>query len=343
MSEQSGGRRRPTQSDVARLAGVSQTTVSQVLNNSATIAVPPETRRRILDAVEQLGYVPDYTARSLRTRRTMTIVCAIPDIANPFYPAFARGIQDVAEQHGYDLVLANTDGIAEKEQKAVRLVQQGRADGLIVVLFGLTARALFPLLEIGVPVVRLESQPKAGGPLPLDNLYVDIAAAAEQAVAYLLARGHRRIGLISGGEAPAGAGRLEGYRAALTHARHAIDPRLIASGDFQAEGGYAAMRELLGLDDPPTAVFCANDLMALGALAAARALGRRVPDDVAVVGFDDIPAARLSNPALTSVAQHPDRLGRRAAELLFERLEGSEVGAGRVEAMPFELIIRESA
>ncbi len=342
MAEHSG-RRRPTQSDVARLAGVSQTTVSQVLNNSTTITVPPETRQRILDAVEQLGYVPDHTARSLRTRRTSTIACAIPDIANPFYPAFARGIQDVAEQYGYDLVLYNTDGMAEKERKALRLVQQGRADGLIVVLFGLTAHGLFPLLETGVPIVRLESVLKASGPLPLDNLYVDIMAAAQVAVAYLIERGHTRIGLISGGETPPQTGRSKGYHAALAEAGLPFIPELVRSGDFRTEGGYAAMLALLGLPEPPTAVFSANDLMAMGALAAARSLGRRVPYDVAVVGFDDIPAARLTNPTLTTVAQFPDRLGRRAAELLFERLEGGVTSPGRSEAMPFELIPRESA
>jgi LacI family transcriptional regulator len=343
MPERGASKRRPTQSDVARLAGVSQTTVSQVLNTSSTIAVPPETRQRILDAVEQLGYVPDHTGRSLRTRRTLTVACAIPDIANPFYPAFARGIQDVAEQHGYDLVLYNTDGIAEKERKALQLVQQGRADGLIVVLFGLAARKLFPLLETGVPVVRLESVPKASGPLPLDNLFVDITAAAQMAVKHLVMRGHRRIGLISGGEEPPRAGRTEGYRAALATAGLGFDEALVRRGDFVAEGGYTAMAELLGLREPPSAVFCANDLMAMGALAAARTLGWRVPQDVAVMGFDDIPAARLANPRLTTVAQFPDRLGRRAAELLFDRLQGKAAALGRSEAMPFELILRESA
>jgi LacI family transcriptional regulator len=342
MGKQSTARRRPTQTDVARLAGVSQTTVSHVLNNNTAIMVPAETRQRVLDAMAQLGYVPDHTARSLRTRRTSTIACAIPDIANPFYPAFARGIQDVAEQNGYDLVLSNTDGIAEKEMRAVRLVQQGRADGLIVVLFELTARALFPLLETGVPIVRLEPAPKASGPLPLDNLYVDIAAAAQAAVQHLVARGHRRIGLISGGEDAPRAGRTEGYRRALAAAGLPAHDELICRGDFRAEGGYDAMAKLLGLAEAPTGVFCANDLMAMGALAAARERGRRVPGDVAVVGFDDIPTARLTNPTLTTVAQFPDRLGRRAAELLFDRLEGKATAAGRVEAMPFELIVRES-
>jgi LacI family transcriptional regulator len=325
------------------LARVSQTTVSQVLNNSTTITVPAETRQRILDAVEQLGYVPDHTARSLRIRRTSTIACAIPDIANPFYPALARGIQDVAEQHGYDLVLYNTDGMAEKETKAVRLVQQGRADGLIVVLFGLTAHGLFPLLETGVPIVRLESVLKASGPLPLDNLYVDIMAAVQVAVTYLIKLGHKRIGLISGGEAPAQTGRTKGYLAALAEAGLPFAPELVQNGDFRTESGYSAMVALLGLPEPPTAVFSANDLMAIGALAAARGLGRSVPSDVAVVGLDDIPAARLMNPTLTTIAQFPDRLGRRAAELLFDRLEGRISAPGRSEAMPFELMIRESA
>src|SRR5262245_56230237 len=142
------GRRRPTQADVARHAGVSQTTVSHVLNQSGTIAVPEETRQRILAAVEALGYIPDRTARSLRTRKTYTIASIIPDITNPFYPAFERGIQDIANQHGYDLITYNTDGVAEKELRCLASIQQGRVDGVIVVLFHLSARDLLPLLDM---------------------------------------------------------------------------------------------------------------------------------------------------------------------------------------------------
>jgi LacI family transcriptional regulator len=339
-----GGKKRPTQADVARVAGVSQATVSQVLNNSTTFTVPDETRRRVMAAVEQLAYLPDHAARSLRTRKTSTIACIIPDIANPFYPAFARGIQDVAEQRGFDLVMYNTDGVAEKEQKSLRSVQQGRVDGVIVVLFGLTARALFPLLETGVAVVRLESARKQGGIYPLDNLFVDYAAAARAAVTYLVEHGHRRVGLLAGGqEAPPREARALGYWQVLADAGIPADETLIRSGGFQAEGGYDGTLELLQLPEPPTGLFAANDLMAIGALAAARATGRRVPQDLAVVGFDDIPAARLVNPSLTTIAQFPDRLGRRAAEMLFERLDGVAPDGGRFEEMPYDLVRRESA
>ena len=344
MGERSGNRKRPTQADVARAAGVSQATVSQVLNNSALFAVPEETRRRVLAAVEALGYVPDHTARSLRTRKTYTIACIIPDIANPFYPAFARGVQDVAEQRGYDLIMYSTDGVAEKEQKCLRSIQQGRADGVIVVLFGLTARSLFPLLETSVAVVRLEATRKASGLLPLDNLFVDNVIGARRAVEHLIGRGHRRIGLITGGpEAPPRQSRGAGYRQALEGAGIAPDIALERSGDFRAEGGYACAVDLLSMPEPPTAIFAANDMMAMGVLAAARARGRRVPQELAVVGFDDIPTASLTNPALTTVAQFPDQLGQRAAEMLFERLDGQAPAGGRFEERPYQLIIRESA
>ncbi len=342
MAESSGRKKRPTQADVARLAGVSQTTVSHVLNNNTAISVPPETRRRILEAIDQLGYVPDGTARSLRTRKTHTIAAIIPDITNPFYPAFERGIQDTAERHGYDLITYNTDGIAEKERKCLRSVQQGRVDGVIAVLFRTTARDLRPLLERNIAVVRLEAMPQEVGALPLDNLYVDNVAAARTAVAYLIDRGHTRIGMISGQEGPRQA-RVLGYRQALADHHIPLDEFLIQGGDFTEKGGYQGMRALLALSPRPTAVFAANDLMAMGALLALREAGLRVPHDIAVIGFDDIPAARLFNPPLTTITQFPRELGRRAAEMVFERLSGAGPEGGRCEEMPYELIVRESA
>src|SRR5947207_5238134 len=158
-------KRRPTQADVARVAGVSQAMVSYILNDNAVIAVLPETRQRILDAIDQLGYVPDRRAQSLRTRKTYTIAGIIPDITNPFYPAFQRGIQDVAERHGYDLITYNTDGVAEKELKCLRSVQQGQADGIIGAFFHVTAEHLRPLLERGITVVRFEARKQEVGAL----------------------------------------------------------------------------------------------------------------------------------------------------------------------------------
>lgn len=335
--------KKATQADVAKRANVSQTTVSHVLNNSTVITVPAETRQRVIDAIDALGYVPDQFARSLRTRRTMTIAAIIPDIANPFYPAFVRGIQDAVDPSGYDLITYNTDGAHEKEHKAVRALQNGRVDGAIMVLFRASARALHPLLERPMPIVRLEARAKPAGNLPLDNVFVDDTAAARDAVTHLIARGHTRIGMVAGHIGPR-SGRLRGYELALADHAIAPDPDLIRGGDqFVETSGYVGMRELLALPRRPTAVFAANDLIAMGALLALHEAGLRVPHDMAVLGFDDIPAAKLMNPPLTTVSQFQDSLGRRAAELLLERLSGRFSGAGRNIEMPYSLIVRESA
>jgi LacI family transcriptional regulator len=342
MPTKSRHKKRPTQADVARLANVSQTTVSLVLNNESIASVPPETRQRIREAMEALGYVPDHLARSLRTRKTYTIAGIIPDITNPFYPAFERGIQDVADRHGYDLMMYNTDGSATKEQRILRSIRQGRVDGVIAVLFHLNARDLLPLLDMSIAVVRLEATPKQAGAAPLDNLYVDNIGAAQRAAAYLFGKGHRRIGMLTGQRGP-GANRVLGYQRALAEHQIPLDQQLICSNDFTLAGGYAGMRTLLALAAGPTAVFAANDLMAMGAMNAIRAAGLRIPQDVAVVGFDDIPAAALVTPALTTVTQFQEQLGQRAARMLLERIDGTATEGGRCVEMPAELVIRESA
>jgi LacI family transcriptional regulator len=289
-----------------------------------------------------LGYAPDRAARSLRTRKTLTLAGIIPDITNPFYPAFQRGIQDVADRHGYDVLTYNTDGDADKEARCLRSVQQGRVDGVIAVLFHQSAIALRNLLDREIAVVRFEAARKEAGPWPIDNLYVDNIAAGRAVVTHLIRQGHRRIGVIGGRKGPRPA-RVQGYLQALTE--HGIEPdnRLVREGEYQTRDGLVAMRELMALSAPPTAVFAVNDLMAIGALVAIREAGMRVPDDIAVAGFDDIPAAQLVSPSLTTIAQHPQRLGQRAAELVFERLQGVAPDHGRSEEMPFDLVVRESA
>jgi LacI family transcriptional regulator len=333
--------RKPTQADVAKLAGVSQTTVSHVLNNNTLVSLPLETRQRVMNAIEQLGYAPDRNAQSLRTGKTYTIAGIIPDITNPFYPTFERGIQDIAEGENYDLIMYNTDGMAEKERKALHSLQQGRVDGVIAVLFHLRVMDLMPLLENNIPVVRLEARRKNVGGLPLDNLYVDNVAAARTAVNYLIERGHRRIGMIAGQQQGPGNMRLMGYQEALEQHSIPCDEALIQYGAFNEVGGYEGMRALL--DMRPTAVFAANDVIATGALMALREAGMRVPDDMAVMGFDDIPMAKLLNPALTTITQFQANLGQRAAQMLFDRLNGAALHEGRCEEMPYELVVRESA
>lgn len=334
--------RLPTQQDVARLAGVSRTTVSYVLNDNASIAIPPETRQRILDAAAQLSYAPNRAAQSLRTQKTLTISGIIEDITNPFHPAFERGIQDVAEQFGYDLIMYNTDGDANKERKALQSVLEGRADGVVGSFYHMRVEDFMPLLQRGIPVARLNgADAKAETEYPLDTLLLDNVAAAQIAVEHLIERGHSMIAILAGMNPPR-EGRLRGYRQALKKYNLPFDERFVEANNFTVEEGKRAMGVLLSRMPRPTAVFAASDLLAMGAMITIRQVGLRIPQDIAVVGFDDIFAAELVTPPLTTVAQFQDQLGRRAAQMLFERLSAAYTGNGRHEVMPFELIIRES-
>lgn len=333
-------KRKPSQLDVAQLADVSQATVSQILNPRSSLSISAETRERVARAVAKLGYVPNRAAQSLRSKRTFTIACLIPDVTNPFYPAVERGILDVTNRFGYDLLTYNSDGRRDKELNFLRLIQEGRADGVVGVFFHVNAKDLSKLLSAGTPIVRLEAIARETGYLPLDNVYVNNVAAAEAATNYLVAKGHKRIAVISCKTGPHFA-RLRGYRQALHTAN--LEETIIHTNDFMEDGGYSAMRQLLELSPRPDAVFAVNDLLAIGALMATREASLKVPQDVAIMGFDDIPLARLISPALTTVEQPKKLLGIRATELLFDRLGGSAAVVGRSEELPFELVVRESA
>jgi LacI family transcriptional regulator len=331
-------RARATQKDVARLAGVSQATVSMVLSGGAP-AIPAETWERITRAAHELGYVPNRAAQALRTSRTMTIACIVPDITNPFYPALIRGIQSVTDAIHYDVLAVNTDGSAERERHFLDWFRQGRVDGVIGVFFTLSARDFKPLVDAGVPVVRIESAKKRGGDLAIDDIYVDSRAAAQAVTAYLVGKGHKRIAMVAGRGGPQ-AVRIEGYRAALAQA--GIEAHVVVDEAFSEVGGTRAAEAILAGDYRPTAIFAANDLMAIGVMHALRERGIAIPGDVAVVGFDDISAARLVTPPLTTVAQFQDRMGARAAEILLARLRGDHPSVGTTEEMPFSLVERGS-
>lgn len=337
-------KRRVTQADVANHAGVSQAMVSYVINESA-VSIPQETRQRIKDAMQDLGYSPNVTAQRLRTNKTKTIAGVIPDITNPFYPMFERGIQEVVEKEKYDFIIYNTDGKADKEKKVLASLLQGRVDGVVGSFFHLTTEALAPLIEQNIAIVRLrQPSSKQAETLAIDTIYIDSVVAAKTAVTHLISKGHRRIGMLTSEGGGPSSLRIEGYKQALLAANLQFKDALVCTtGDYNEEGGYHAMKHLLSLSERPTAVFAVNDLMAMGAMLALREAGLSVPDDMSVVGFDDIPSAKLIDPALTSVSQNQKQMGQRAAAMLFERLKGEVQGRGRSEEMPFNFIIRDSS
>jgi LacI family transcriptional regulator len=336
-------RKRPTQADVAQRAGVSQAIVSYVLNERSA-EVAEETRERVLQAIDDLGYVPDGAARSLRTRKTMTLALIIPDITNPFYPAMERGIQRVAEEHGYDLIVSNTDGIAEKESHALHSLLRGHVDGAVMTPFQVDHARIRAAVNAGIAIAMNIPANEELMKVGVDFVNSDTYPAARMAVEYLIERGHKRIGMIAGiPGTPPREQRVSGFIDTLR--RHGLphDDLLIRGADYREAGGYEAMIELLKLDPRPTAVFAANDLMALGAMIAIREAGLSIPNDMAIIGLDDIPAARLVHPALTTVAQHAEVIGTIAANLVISRLSGLAPSAGRFVEEPVELIVRDSA
>jgi DNA-binding LacI/PurR family transcriptional regulator len=327
----------PTIRDVASHAGVSVATVSRVVNNSPH-KVHDATRRRVLRSIRRLGYQPNVVAQGLRRGSTRSIALIVPDISNPFFPAIARGAEDVARRHGYALVLGNTDGDHARERSYLEIMQNRWVDGLLFAGAGGTP-PLAALRANGVPAVLLARDAADGG---IDTVVVDSFAGMYQATSHLLRLGHRRIAYIGGPPtALVARERLRGYRQALEDLGVAPAPALMLTGDFRVDGGRVAARRLLERGHPFTAVVAANDLTAIGAMEALRAARRRIPEDVAVVGFDDIAFAAFIDPPLTTVAQPTYRLGALAMERLLKLMRGEATGARHVVLKP-HLIVRRS-
>lgn len=323
--------------EVARAAGVSTATVSRVLNNHPQ--VNPRLAATVRAAVAELGYRPSRVARSLRTRRSRVWALLISDIRNPFFTHMVRGVEDVAYAAGYSLILCNDEEDAAKEASYIELAIAENIAGVILTPTGGTTD-LTPLLEAKIPVVVTDRRLTAD----VDSVSIDNVAGAEEAVRHLLASGYRRIGCVSGPvTTTTGADRYAGYRRALESGGISADESLVRFADFREAGGRAAMAELLALAEPPDAVFVANNLMSIGALHAIAAAGLAIPDQVAVVGFDDMSWATLLNPPLTTVAQPTYDLGAETARLLRSRLEGYAGAARRVTLAPTLLIRGSSA
>jgi len=331
---------RPTQKDIAQAAGVSQAAVSLVLNKAETPSVPDATRARIVRLAGEMGYQPHHPARMLRRARTMALACVVPDITNPFYPGLVRGVQLVAAPAGYDVLMFDTDGREEGEARALDWLLQGRADGVVGTFFHLRVPELAALAGQSVPIVRLESRHKAGGDLPIDSVYIDNAEASAAMTRYLIERGHRRIAMILAEVGPSQQ-RARGYASVMRAAGLTAD--VVTDSRYSEESGARAMTEILARKrDRPTAVFGANDMLAVGAMVFARSAGLSIPDDIAIAGFDDIPAARLLG--LTTVRQPEFDLGALAARTLVGRLQpGGLKPRGQSLELKFEIMKRSSA
>lgn len=324
--------------DVARRAQVSIATVSHVLNG--TRPVSEEVRRRVVDAAQALNYHPDGRARSLRRKRTQSLGLVIPDNANPFFAALARAIEDASFARGYSVILGNADGNPRKERLYLDVFTEQRVDGVILATVASTRHNALLLLKRGTPCVVMD---RANPDLPVDTVQVDNRLGARLAVEHLISLGHRRIACIGGpANLVTGTERVAGFREALRRAGLDVEGALLVNGDFSFESGYRAARQLLDQRAPPTAIFAANDLMALGVIRACSDLGARVPDDVAVAGFDDVPLASMIQPRLTTVAQPLTEMARIAIELLLARLGGGERSPEHHVLAP-RLVVRESS
>ena len=337
-------RKRPTSHDVARLAGVSRTTVSLVLNDVPDVHISPETRQRVLDAARDLNYYPDVTARRLASGRTRTIALVWhrgPDqtYRDAFLPGLLQGITRAARHYGYHVLFRPIEP-DEPDGSYVELARSRHTDGLILSGPRFDDPYLHQLHRDGFPLVLHGALP--GSDIP--SVDIDNVQGAATAVSHLLQLGHRRIGMVT--NAPlaytASRQRLEGYRQTLEHADLAFDESLVQYGNFDEESGQAAMEALLALDTHITAVFVASDMVALGALRTLREHRVRVPEDVAVVGFDDITAARFIAPALTTVRVPTFGLGWTAAEFLI-RIIHQDPPQETLVLLDAELTVRESS
>jgi len=332
----------PTLEEVARLAGVSRSTVSRVVNDQPNVR--PEVRERVWQVAREVGYQPHAAARSLVTSRTHVIGMLIPEavttlFSDPFFSLLLRGATDACNSHQYQLMLSLLTANADRQEIYQRILRSGYLDGAIVASASLDDPLISDLLRDRIPFVSVGRHPNK----PVHYVDADNVSGARMAVEHLIRLGHRRIATITGPlDMIAGQDRLSGYRQALEARGIPVEEELIVEGDFTEASGTAGMQRLLPVS--PSAVFVASDMMAIGALRSLRQADRQVPQDIALVGFDDIPIASAIVPALTTVRQPIERMGSMAVEVLLSVLEdssGEEALAHRI-VLPTELVIRAS-
>jgi len=328
-----------SQIDVARKAGVSVMTVSRVVNGSSRVR--KDTRERVLKAIREMSYYPNAAARTLHHNRTNVVEVTIPHrdyfSSSEYFSELIFSMESVARQRQYNVIFNPYDPAGDVDY--ANLYRQRKVDGLLIVALSMSRRQVKELLEEHIPFVLVNSR---RDDLPLSYVDVDNQRGAALAVEHLIGLGHARIATITGGPHTINAlHRLQGYRAALGRAGLPARKQWILPGNWSEESGYEALKKLLGQGDMPTAVFCANDLMAVGAMRAAADNGVDVPGDISIIGFDDIRLASFVNPRLTTVRQPIAQTGREAARVLLKKLAEPRSKAEKIVLLP-ELVVRAS-
>jgi DNA-binding LacI/PurR family transcriptional regulator len=330
----------PSIKDIARLAGVSHCTVSRALHHSPLINA--KTAERIREIARRSGYVPNAVARSLVSRSTRTVGVVVTTIADPFIGEVVEGIESTANANGYSVILANSQADPELEIKVVDSFSQRRVDGILVTASRVGALHSKHLAGTNVPIVLINNQGRnnRGGDFAY-SVGIDNVAASREIMTHLIKLGHRRIAYIGDRMGyHSDTERLSGYRAMLKAVRVKLDSDLVIRGDGRPEQGAEATELLLRLPDPPSAIFCYNDMTALGALRAAAAHGLRVPYDLSIAGFDDLFVASYSSPPLTTIRQPKQEMGRQAMSILLQLLAGEDPESRIL--LPGELVVRAS-
>lgn len=327
-----------TISDVAKRAGVSPVTVSRVINCVGNVS--PATQQRVEQAIDDLGYVPSGVAQSLRSKRTRSLALIVPDIQNVFWTTVARGVEDAAQGRGYSVFLCNTDENAAKQQRYLDVVIGQRVDGVLIAPYSSEGGDLARLRDRNIPTVVIDRYIDSW---EVDSVSGDSLSGARALVSHLIALGHRRIAILAGPAAASTAvDRVAGYRLAFAEAGIAEDPRLIRFGEYKSASGEHMMAQALDSGAAPTAVFAANNAIAMGVIDELARRGLRIPQDIALVSFDDLPDTARLFPFLTVAVQPAYEIGANAAELLLNRLEGDASAPPRHIVLPVHLIIRHS-
>lgn len=324
--------------DVARLAGVSTTTVSHVINKTRFVA--ETTQEKVLDAVKQLNYAPSAVARSLKCNTTRTIGMLVTQSTNLFFSEVIDGVESYCYRQGYTLILCNTGGIYEKQRDYIRMLAEKRVDGMLVMCSDLTEE-LLEMLEShpDIPKVIMDWGPETS---QADKIIDNSEEGGYLATKYLIGKGHQAIACLSGHFVKAACQeRIAGFRRAMAEANLPVNDDWILEGNFECDTAVLAADKILAMDTRPTAVFCFNDTMALGLISRLQQRGVRVPDDMSIIGYDNIELAEYFSPPLTTVHQPKRRVGKNAFEILLERIKDKEHERRTFEMHP-EIVERDT-